>query len=120
MSFNRFLGLAVLLIGTAGLIMGDYLYFLVIPSLLLGNNLNRIVCLANGGTMPVFSKRKSVIKRIPESNRHHLGTKQTKLMFLADIIDTRIFGVFSIGDILIFGSLFASGKYVYNLTTAIL
>ena len=118
MPHDRLLGRMVIATGITSILMGDYRFFLVIPSLYIGHYLNWKVCSTNSGTMPVFSKRKRIIDITLKSKGHHLGTKDTKLKFLADVIDTQVFSVWSLGDIFKVGSAIAAVAYVYNLVTA--
>jgi hypothetical protein len=109
----------VFLVGLMSFFDEDYLYTLVIPSLLLGQELNRRVCVSNGGTMPVFSKRLNIERLVSKSERHHIGSKDTKFMYLADVIDIKNLGVFSVGDVFCIGSVFVSYIYIVNRLAAI-
>lgn len=74
-----------------------------------GSALNRLVIAANGGKMPVFptlSKLTGYVRpdsfgaALPYDGLHVPGTREAKLIFLSDILDTG-FGIMSIGDVLI-------------------
>ena len=104
----------ILIFLVVSLARGDSIFTCILLAAFIGKWMNLLAINGNAGRMPVRTNRPEILQEMERSANYARMNAKTKWWLLGDIIDTRILGIWSIGDLLMFSG-FGSALYYFIL-----